>query len=179
MSSAISKRYAKALVQLGAERDMVERFAAELEKVNAVFASESTFRALMESPTFSAQKKGVILRDLFTSLETSEGIRNFLGLLLEKDRLRYLPQIASEYRVLADELSGILRADVTTASELSKEQHQTIGRALEQQTGKRVVLRAKTDPALIGGIQVAIGGKVFDGSLRTQLKRIEDTLKKG
>lgn len=176
--SAISRRYAKALVELGAERKMVEGFGEELGKVNAAFAV-GPMRLLMESPTFAPEKKAAILSDLGKTLDLSEGMKNFLGLLLEKDRLRYLPQIEADYRSFADELSGILRASVAAAAELPEPQRAAIKGTLEKQTGKRVELRTEVDPSLIGGIQVKIGGKLFDGSLKTQLKRIEDTLKKG
>lgn len=177
--SAISRRYAKALVEIGAERKMVEQFGAELARANAAFAQVAPLRLLMESPTLGLEKKAAIMADLGQALELSEGIRNFLGLLLEKDRLRYLPQIENDYRAFADERSGMLRARIMTAAELSEAQRDGIRAAMERQTGKKVELTSTVDPSLIGGIQVEIGGKVFDGSLKTQLKRIEETLKKG
>jgi F-type H+-transporting ATPase subunit delta len=102
-----------------------------------------------------------------------------LGLLLHKDRLRYLPQIEETYRRLADELSGVLRARITSAVELDAEQLRAIGASLEKQTGKKVALNVNVDPRLIGGVQAEIGGRLFDGSVRTQLKRIEESLMKG
>jgi F-type H+-transporting ATPase subunit delta len=176
--SAISRRYARALVELGAERKMVDQYGDELGKVNSAF-TKGPLRLLMDSPTFAPERKAGILSDLSGALGLSEGMKNFLGLLLEKDRLRYLPQIESDYRSFADELSGVLRATVAAASEISEQHRESIKASLEKQTGKRVELTTKVDPSLIGGIQVEIGGKVFDGSLKTQLKRIEDTLKKG
>jgi len=112
-------------------------------------------------------------------LELSEGMRAFLGLLLEKDRLQYLAQIERDYSRLADEMAGIIRAAVTASRELDAKQQQAIKAGLEQQTGKQVELSVAVDDELIGGLQVEIGGRLFDGSLKTQLKRIEDTLKKG
>jgi F-type H+-transporting ATPase subunit delta len=106
-------------------------------------------------------------------------MRNFLGLLLQKDRLKFLGQISNVYRVLADELSGTVRAQVTSAAELGGAQREAIRLALEKQTGKTVELRVHVDPSLIGGLQVGLGGKVFDGSVKTQLKRIAATLNKG
>ncbi len=177
--SAISRRYAKALVNLGVEQQMVEQYGEELGKVRSAFAVEDVLRLVLESPTFLFEKKAAILKDLAQALTLSEGMKKFLGLLLEKDRLRYLPQIEGNYRQFADELSGLLRARVTTAADLGGKQQDAIRTGLEKQTGKKVDLSTKLDPSLIAGVQVAIGGKVFDGSIKTQLKRIEDTLKKG
>ncbi|MDW7645154.1 MAG: ATP synthase F1 subunit delta [Desulfuromonadales bacterium] len=177
--SAISRRYAKALVNLGAEQKMVEDFGQELAKVSSVFASEDFLRLLMESPTFPLEKKTTILQEVAKSLELSEGVRNFLGLLLENDRLKYLSLIEGDYRKLADELSGVLRARLKSASPLAEEQVRDIASALEKKTGKRIDVTMDVDPALIGGLQAEIAGQLFDGSIKTQLKRIEDTLKKG
>jgi F-type H+-transporting ATPase subunit delta len=83
------------------------------------------------------------------------------------------------YRGLADELSGTLRARIVAAEALSDEQQQAIGASLEKQTGKQVALTVNVDPTLIGGVQTEIGGRLFDGSVKTQLKRIEESLTKG
>lgn len=178
-SSAIARRYAKALVEMGAMQQKVDRYGEELAQVSATFATQTPLRLVLESPTLPVEKKSAILADLMEKLQLSPGMRNFLGLLLSKDRLKYLAQIEANYRQLADELSGILRARVTAASSLSGAQGEAIRSGLEQRTGKKVELTVALDAALIGGLQVEIGGKVFDGSIRTQLKRIEDTLQKG
>ncbi len=136
-------------------------------------------RQLLESPTLAMDKKAAMLADLAAALDLSEGMRKFLGLVQSKDRLGFLPQIEDTYRRLADELSGVLRAQITAAVELDAAQQQAIGASLEKQTGKKVALSVNVDPQLIGGVQAEIGGRLFDGSVRTQLKRIEESLTKG
>lgn len=178
-ASAITKRYARALVELGTERKKVESFGGELNSVSAVFASELVLSQLMESPTFALEKKTAMLSDLADLLKLSDDMRKFLGLLLTKDRIGYVQQIAADYQNLADELSGVQRAQVVAATVLDAAQQQAISDALAKQTGKKVEVKTDCDPELIGGLRVEIGGKVFDGSVKTQLKRIEDTLKKG
>jgi F-type H+-transporting ATPase subunit delta len=178
-SSAIARRYAKALVELGAEQKMMDTYGAELAKMAAVLAGDAALRLLLESPTLPLEKKTAILADLSQALQLSPGMKNFLGLLLAKDRLQYLSQIEANYRQFADELSGVLRARVTAAADLSAAQREAIRAGLEQRTGKKVELKVDLDPSLLGGLQVEIAGKVFDGSIRTQLNRIEDTLQKG
>jgi F-type H+-transporting ATPase subunit delta len=177
--SAVSRRYAKALVSLGAEQQKVEDYGKELSRVASVFAAEGRLRQILESPTYPLAKKADILSELTRTLGLSAGVAKFLRLLLEKDRLRFFPQIESDYRKLADDLSGILRARIISAATLDQNQRQAMKAGLEKQTGKKVELQVQVDPALIGGVRVEIGGKVFDSSLKTQLNRIEDTIKKG
>jgi F-type H+-transporting ATPase subunit delta len=177
--SAISRRYAKALVQLAAEQNQLEGFGTELERFSSLLAEQERLRLLLESPTFPMERKSAILADLLAKLQFSPTTEKFLGLLLEKDRLQYLQQINAEYRRQADELAGVVRARITAAAELDDAQCRAIVQSLKSQTGKEVELTVAVDPALIGGLQTEIGGRLFDGSLRTQLKRIEDTLTKG
>jgi len=178
-ASALPRRYAKALVELAVEQQAVDRYGEELATVNAVLDQETLLRQLLESPTLVMEKKAAMLSDLAAALELSTGMRDFLGLVLTKGRIDCLPQIEEFYRRLADDLSGVLRAQVTSAVELDAAQQQAIGAGLEKQTGKKVALNVKVDPRLIGGVQAEIGGRLFDGSVRTQLQRIEESLTKG
>jgi F-type H+-transporting ATPase subunit delta len=177
--SAISKRYARALIQLGAEQNKVEQYSAELDNVLEAFALEKNLRLVLDSPSFSYQKRSAILAEVAEALQLSAGIRNFLGLLLEKQRLRYLSQIVEHFHLIADELSGTLRAQLTSAVFLDEAQTSQIQSGLEQQTGKKVILDTQVDPVLLGGLKAEFGGRIFDGSLSTQLKRFEDKLTKG
>lgn len=177
--SAISRRYAKALLSLGEEQDKMEQYSDELSRLTSVVREQEVLRLVLESPTCEPQKKTAILADLTDKLGFSEGMKKFVGLLLEKDRLRCLGQIAADYRRLADARSGIVRARITTAVELEGAQADAIKSGLEKQTGRTVELNVGQDADLIGGIKAQIGDTVFDGSVKTQLKRIEDTLKKG
>lgn len=177
--SAISRRYAKALVRLAEEQNQLERFGRELQQFSELLTSHDQLRSLLESPTFPMDRKEAILGDLLDLLEPAPTVRNFFGLLLEKDRLQILPQIQGDFRELADEIAGIVRARVTTAARLDDRQRKAIEGGLAAQTGKEVELTVTLKPELIGGLQAEIGGRLFDGSLKTQLKRFEDTLKKG
>lgn len=177
--SALTRRYAKALVELGVEHQAVDRYGEELQRATDLLAREELLSQLLDSPTLGMDKKEGMLADVASALELSEDMTKFLGLLLSKDRLRYLEQIEDKYHDLADDLAGILRARVVAAQELSDAQRQAIGASLERQTGKKVALTVEVNPALIGGVQTEIGGRLFDGSVKTQLERIEESLTKG
>jgi len=177
--SAIARRYAKALVSLGTEQNKVDAYGEELAKVGSIVASHDLLRLLLESPTLAVEKKSAIFSEIMVKIGLSKQMQNFFGLLVEKGRMHYLSQIELHYRLLADELSGTLRASVTAAVQLTAAQQKAIAKELEKQTGKNVELTVDVDAALIGGLRTVIGGRLFDGSVKTQLKRIEDTLTKG
>ena len=175
--SALSRRYAKALVELGVEQKAVESYGDELAKVKEVLSQEELLRQLLDSPTLNLNKKEAMLADLCKLLELSEGMAKFLGLLLSKGRLCFLSQIEDHYRSQSDALSGILTAKITSAIALDDVQQQAIASGLEKKTGKQVAITVDVDADLIGGLQAEIGGRLYDGSVRTQLKRIEESLK--
>lgn len=177
--SALSRRYARALVEIGAEQKMVEQYGDELGRVSATVAGNEFLRLLLESPTLPVEKKAAIMHDVADTLQLSEGMRRFVGLLVTKDRLQYVNQIAANYREFADDLSGIVRARVASAEELTADAQAAIRQGLEKKTGKRIELAVQIDPSLLGGLKTEVAGKVYDGSIKTQLKRIEETLNKG
>jgi len=177
--SAISRRYARALVELGAEQKCVTQYGEEMARVSEIYQAHPDFAVALESPTFSLENKSALLREVLGKLNLSEGMNKFLGLLLKKNRLRFLPSIQQSYQDISDELSGVVRAKITAAKKLAEDQLKAICDVLEKQTGKKVLTQTATDPELLGGIQIEIGGKLYDGTVKTQLKRIADTLKKG
>lgn len=179
ITNAIARRYAKALVQLGAEEGAVEKFNTELAAINAVLADNPALTSLFRSPAYGIDAKREILKDIIGKLGVSTTVANFLQLILDRNRIVFLPQIVESFGAFADELSGVIRPTLSSGLPLEEGQVAEIKSALEKSTGKKVVLTVEVDPALIGGVVTKIGDKLFDGSVRTQLTRIEDILQKG
>jgi F-type H+-transporting ATPase subunit delta len=179
ITNAIARRYAKALVQLGAEEGAVEKYNDELAQVVAMLAANPELSAIFSNPAYGIEAKKEILKDIIGKLGLTKTVGNFLQLLLVRGRLAFLPQVAVSYGAFADELSGIIRPVLTSGMQLEASQVEEIKTALARSTGKQVVLQVEVDPFLIGGVVTKIGDKVFDGSVRTQLDRIEDILQKG
>lgn len=179
-ASAIAKRYAKALVSLGDEEGAVDRYQAALSRIGETFAGAPELVSVLADPAHPAEAKRNILVELLAKLEVPETVTSFMLLLQERNRLSILPQVIHAFGVLADERAGIVRAHVTAARDLAPAQIDGVREALARiSNGKRVELSVEVDPAIIGGLVTKIGDMVFDGSVRTELERIEDTLMKG
>lgn len=179
INNAIARRYAKALVQLGSESGLIERFSQELKAVDGLISGNAELRAALGNPAFTADQKKQIMKELVTKLSCSELVANFLLLLVDKNRVICLSQIVQVYEKLADEQSGILRPRITSAFALDDTQVAAIKTALEQKTGKKVLPQVTVDRSLIGGVVTQIGDIAFDSSVKTQLARIHDILQKG
>ena len=67
---------------------------------------------------------------------------------------------------------GVLKAEITTASELSRERIEVIAKTLGSAAGKQVDLETEVDPTLLGGMVTRIGSTVYDGSIAGHLGRL-------
>jgi len=166
-------------VQIGSEAGSVDGFNAELSRFSALLTESRELPVIFANPAYGIEAKKEILKDLVAKLSISPMISNLMMLLLERGRLSVLPQIAENYGVFADELSGVIRPTLSSGLPLDPAQVEEIKGALAKSTGKKVELKVVVDPSLIGGVVTQIGDKVFDGSVRTQLANIQDILQKG
>ena len=179
INNAIARRYAKALVQLASEGNLLDAFNTELSAVDRLFAGHTELMTVLVNPAFTADQKKNIMQDVIAKLGCTPLVANFLLLLVDKGRIACLSDIVRTYRDLADEQSGVIRPAITTAFPLDDGQVSSITAALEQRSGKKVVPTVTVDPALIGGVVTQIGDIAYDSSVRTQLARIHDILQKG
>jgi F-type H+-transporting ATPase subunit delta len=179
INNTLARRYAKALVQIGSEDGLIDRFRDELTAVDRVFTANADLKSVFANPAFTAEQKKEIMKDLIAKVKCSELIGNFLLLLVDKNRVAFLDQIVHTYETLADEQSGIIRPLIKTAFALDAGQVSSIQSALEKKSGKKVIPQVTVDQSLLGGVVTQIGDTAFDSSVKTQLKRIQDILQKG
>jgi F-type H+-transporting ATPase subunit delta len=179
INNGLAKRYAKALVQLGSEGGLIDRFRDELSIIDTLFSSNNELRAAFLNPALTHDQKKSIMKGIIEKTSCSELVGNFLLLLVDKNRVAFLGQIVQTYQKLADEFSGVVRPVITTAFALDESQVGAIQSALEKKTGKKVIMQTVTDASLLGGVVTQIGDISYDNSVKTQLKRIKDILQKG
>ena len=180
ITNAVARRYAKALVQLGAEEGAVEKFNAELTAFNDTLADNPDLDSIFRSPGIRHRSETRNPQgDHWQAVAVEHRQRTSSSFSSTRAGSTLLPQIAESYSAFADELSGVIRPTLASGLPLDDAQIAEIKAALEKSTGKKVVVKVEVDPSLIGGVVTKIGDKLFDGSVRTQLNRIEDILQKG
>lgn len=174
---SIGRRYAKALFGLAVDDQAVDAVGAQLDAlVAAATANGGQVMAVMVNPGFTSPERRAVLDAVIPGLGLSPLVTNFVRLVLDKDRFAAVPDIAREYRALADAAANRVRATVTTATAASPALQAQVARALAQATGKNVVVEMRVDPTLLGGMVARVGGKLYDASLRTRLDEIQASL---
>ncbi|MDQ7833010.1 MAG: F0F1 ATP synthase subunit delta [Desulfovibrionaceae bacterium] len=177
----IARRYAKALFSLGLGQggDAVSAYGKDLEELAAVLENVPELMRVFANPIFVASEKKAVLDGVLAKLSVSPVVKNFLGLLAEKERLSFLPEIAVYFRTLLDEAQGVVRGRLVTALNLAEARRDQIKSKLEAQTGKKLVLDFAVDPEILGGVMLKVGDKVLDASLRAQLQILKEQIKRG
>ncbi|MDB4937885.1 MAG: synthase delta chain [Labilithrix sp.] len=172
----IAKRYATALLEIGGDSGQLDALVDEVARAADAYDASAELRNAFENPLVPAAAKKAILGDIAERLDLGTTSRSFLGLLVDRRRIRALPAIATRLREMADLRRGITRAEVLTALPLSEEYFEKLQRELERITGRKVALDRKLDPSLICGVLVRIGDTVYDGSLVARLRQLKETM---
>jgi F-type H+-transporting ATPase subunit delta len=173
--SAVGRRYAKALFELGREAGEFEAVGRDLRGVAQAFDDPAVAR-MVGLATLDGRARRAMVSQVSARLGLSRLLGNFLGVLAANNRLQELGTIEREYQRLEDRALGRVRARVRSARPLSDESWQRINEVFERQSGKQVIAEVGVDPELLGGVVVEVAGRVFDGSLRTRLERLERSL---
>lgn len=179
IGSRISKRYAKALLSLGQEDGNYIAYGKDLQKFGRFCSANNEFIRVVANQIFSVEERKKVLDVVLTKSPFSALVKNFLRLLLDKNRIGGIQGISDYYSKLTDEISNITRADIIAAKPLKKEARDKLAVALAGLTAKEVKIEVKEDASLIGGLVVRIGDLVLDGSVKAQLEGLKESLKRG
>jgi F-type H+-transporting ATPase subunit delta len=166
-------RYAQAVFEIAQERKELDKWQADLQRI-AALAQNAEFVAVMENPKFKFEDKSKLL---LAQIGTINSLAlNFALLITSQGQFGLVSDIYTEYQQLLDRLKGIEKAEVVTAVTLTEKEIAELAERLGKLTAKKVVLTARVDPGIIGGIVVRIGGKLMDGSTSNQLAALRNEL---
>ncbi|RLB44350.1 MAG: F0F1 ATP synthase subunit delta [Deltaproteobacteria bacterium] len=179
ISSKISRRYARALFGIGREDGNYELYGKALTEFVRFCEENHTFYRVISSKIFSTEERIRVLEAVLSKSDFPDVVKNFLRVLLDKERIEAIAGIAEYYQKLTDEVSNITRANIITARPLKQDALEKLKQGLEKLTGKTVVPQVSEDDSLIGGVVVKIGDMILDGSVRAQLEGLKESLKRG
>jgi F-type H+-transporting ATPase subunit delta len=174
----LARRYAKALFSLGKEQDKAEEYSAMLGDIAALY-SESTagLGDAVTNPMYPLDVRQKVMAKIAELIQADAIMTSFLNLLIEKKRADILPDIAHEMQVMVDMDQNISHGSIVSAVELENALLDKIQATLEKLTGNRVILETQVDPSIIGGIIAKVGDLVLDGSIKTQLHGLKESIK--
>lgn len=178
ISRSIAKRYAKGLFAVGEKDGKYRSYLEELEGVLDVFEREQRLKKALMLPLLEVQKRKELLSDVMRSLGVSPSVSSLFNMLIENNRMGYLPVIRDVYRELVDDKEGRVRGTLWAAYPLEETSRNRIAEALKDKFNKEVVLETVEDRSLIGGVKVVIKGTIIDGSVKKQIETLKENILK-
>ena len=176
ISQAAAHIYAMSLFDIGVDGDSLGRIGEELHAVrDAVDGLDPQLRTFFQVPQLPPEGKKQVLDQAFGG-QLSRPVMGLLHVLVDKRRELLLNAIIDEFDDLLDIHEGRVKALVVAARPLDDELAGALREALENRTGRQVVLEQRVDPNVIGGLRVSLGDLVVDGTLRKALSDMRQTL---
>lgn len=171
----LARRYATAVFMLATDAGAVERVGADLSEIAKAIDGEESVRAYFLSPVIARADKEKTLLGVFGGRVGDIALHTLL-LLVRKRREKLLDELVAEYKKIEQAARGVEPLVVTSAHEIAPNDLRTLIEKLERAYGKKFEASVTLDPSLIGGVRVAMGDRVFDGSVAGRLEELTRTL---
>lgn len=176
MINVVANRYAEALFQLGEEENSTDTLFKELEKVVDMMTKVSKdFYKVLKSPLVSKSEKKNLVEIIFDK-EVSSNIKNFLKVLVDKDRIAFLEDIELAYKDLLNKKNNITDGVAISAIPMSKTDIKELEVKLSNKYNKNVTIENVVDKTILGGVLVRIGNEQIDGTVKTRLDKMKEKL---
>lgn len=173
--SVIGDRYAESLFDLAKEENKVTQYLDDIKLVGEVLGSDPQIVQFFNHVLIENDKKIQLLDQSFKG-NVDQYVLNFLKLLVQSRRIRYIDDIVKSYINLSNQYLGIEEGMIYTPYELTDQQIQDIEKAISQKENKKVTLKVSIDPSLLGGIKVQIANHIYDGTIKNKVEMLKKEL---
>ena len=167
--------YASAMLIVAQAEGVVERVEDELFKVARTVEASDPLRSTLTDPAIPVERRAGVVDELLgkRAHPLTTAITSFV---VGAGRAHDLPAIVDAFVARAAEARAEAVAEVRTAYPLDADQQARLADALGRATGKRVSVKVIIDPTVLGGIVARVGDTVIDGSVRSRLEQLRETL---
>jgi F-type H+-transporting ATPase subunit delta len=174
-ATRVAYRYAKALLDLSTEKNVVDKVKADMVQLNTICKESKEFRNLLSSPIIDAQKKQDIFNVLFESKMEKMSF-DFMHLIIKNSREDLVHPIAEAFIKLYKKDQNILDVTVISATKLDDAAKAKILTKINAGFNGTIELTEKIDPSLIGGFIIRIDDKQIDASIASELTNLKNIL---
>ncbi len=171
MATAAAKRYARAVFEVAVEERDIEDWTRRLAQLREVLSNKGVL-AVLTNPSIPVERRMALVE----SASFDPDAANLVKLLVETGCVEEIGGIVDEYEHLADQAAGRVRATVTTAVELGREETDRVTKQLSERLGKDVTMQVQVDPRILGGLKLKYGDRLIDASVATRLQQLRRRL---
>ena len=175
-SSTSANRYSLALYELASEKNLLSKIELNSQAFLNLISKSKEFRNFIKDPTIDRE----ILIQTMNKISENFGLeiffKNFLNFLVTKRRFFFIKQILDRFVEICSENRGELKAEISSAIELNKEEIEKITQELSDNFKSKIKLNYNYDKSLIGGLIVKVGSTMIDTSIKNKLQQIENRM---
>ena len=175
IKTAVARRYAQALFEL-LDQSTIEATRGTLNGISQAMKESDQLRHVVASPAFGVDQKIAVLTALGDKLGCPQAGKAFLGQLVKKNRVGFLPDIADAFGKLVDQSKGTQPVTVSSATALSSEEQNRIKTRLRDTLKRDVDVTFQTDAGHLAGLQIQIGSTVVDSTVHGRLRDLQVVL---
>ena len=177
IKTAVARRYAKALFEL-LDSSTIEATRGTLNGLGQAMQESVALRHVVASPVFGMEEKIAVLTDLGGRFGCPPTGKAFIGQLVKKNRIGFLPEIADAFGKLVDQSKGTQQVTVSSATALPPAEQDRIKTRLRETLKRDVDITFQTDASHLAGLQISIGSTVVDSTVRGRLRAMQSLLTK-
>lgn len=173
----LAKEYADSLMAV-AGREKMRRILQEARFFSEVLEAVPDLQKLFSNPSVPAEAKERMIGVVAQNAGFDRDLEAFVKLVVSRRRISLWREMVSSISDLADESEGVARGKVLSAKPISPQQKRSLEAEISAKLRRKVELEPVVDPDLIGGCEVRIGSRVYDGTLRRALEDMRNSLLK-
>ena len=172
----ISVRYARALLKSALDQKLEQQVYHEMLLLAKSYVEVPALRHTIDNPMLAKDKKEMLLLTAIGGNQASELSKAFVALVLKEDRENMIQFMANSYVTLYRQQKNIIRGKLTTAVAVTPATEQKMRQMVESKTKGTVEFETEVNPDIIGGFILEYDTYRMDGSVKSQLNAILNTL---
>ena len=175
-SDTSAHRYSLALYELANESNIISKVEENSDSLLKLILTNKEFNSLIKDPTMSQDNLKNVINKISENFNLELLFKNFLNFLISKRRFFYVEQILKKFNEICSEKRGELKAEISSAKELTQNEINKITDELSNNFKSKVKLNYNHDKSLIGGLVVQVGSTMIDTSIKNKLQQIENRM---
>jgi len=167
--SVVAKTYAKTLFTIANNQNLIDKIADEIEFFRQNFSNNLAHE--LKNPVISKSDMQKIINEVTKKFNFSKITSNFFSSVVKNRRLNLMPEIHQEFNRLVMEYKKILEVEIISINMVNLD---NIKKLLEKSyPDKKILIKNTVSPKILGGLQIKIGSKIIDASIKSQLEQIK------
>lgn len=166
--SVVAKNYAKTLFVVARKNNSLSKVSEELDNFKKNFSN--SFAHELKNPVISKDDLVKIIQEVTKKFGLGTLTSNFFASIVRNRRLNLFPEVYEEFNRLVKNHEKILEVEVCSAVEINLDNVKSL---IEKKYPDKIIsVKHTIAEKILGGLQIKIGSKVIDATLKTQIEQI-------